>query len=238
MVGPIFNSVGILSGSIVGAILGNRIPGKMRDRLPMISGLVSMGLGITMITRVQTLPAVVLALLLGTVIGELLQIERGVLYLAGKARSGIEKVFPPPKTSIDHNEFIEKFVAVLVLFSVSGTGIFGAFQEGISGDPSLLIVKSFLDFFTAVIFATSLGLTLAAAAVPQFLIQFGLFAAAAMIVPLTNDIMIADFSAVGGFIMLATGFKICGIFQAPVISMLPALLLAMPLSHLWVQYIL
>ncbi|MEB9897981.1 DUF554 family protein, partial [Bacillus cereus] len=52
---------------------------------------------------------------------------------------------------------MEKFVGIVVLFCASGTGIFGAFNEGMTGDPSVLFTKSFLDFFTAGIFATALG---------------------------------------------------------------------------------
>jgi hypothetical protein len=54
--------------------------------------------------------------------------------------------------------------------------------------------------------------------------------------PLTNPAMIADFSAVGGLIMFATGFQICGIVSFPIANMLPSLLIAMPISALWVQY--
>jgi hypothetical protein len=61
--------------------------------------------------------------------------------------------------------------------------------------------------------------------------------AASLIFPLTNDIMIADFSAVGGFIMLATGFRICNISSFPVTSMLPAMVLVMPFTHLWLKLV-
>jgi hypothetical protein len=203
----------------------------------MVFGCASMGLGIAMVMRVKTLPPVILSLLLGTIIGELLNIEGGIQFLATKARKGIERVLTPPSTGITHDEFMEKFVAMIVLFCASGTGVFGSMNEGMVGDPSLLIVKSFLDFFTAAIFATTLGYTLAVAALPQFIIQVGLFFAAAFILPLTSPVMIADFSAVGGLIMFATGFRICGILSFPIANMLPALFIAMPLTALWIQYV-
>lgn len=237
MTGPIVNGVAIVAGSCCGAVLGDKIPENLRTRLPMVFGCASMGLGIVMIPKAQTLPPVILALLLGTIIGELLHIEGGIQRLAGKARHGIEKVLSPPDTGISHEEFMEKFVAMIVLFSVSGTGVFGAMNEGMVGDSSLLIVKAFLDFFTAAIFATSLGFTLATAAVPQFLVQAALFMGAAVIMPLTDPTMIADFSAVGGLLMLATGFRICGLGSFPIANMIPALFLAMPLSAMWVRWV-
>jgi uncharacterized membrane protein YqgA involved in biofilm formation len=61
-----------------------------------------------------------------------------------------------------HESFIQNYVAIIILFCASGTGIFGSMQEGMTGDPSILIAKAFLDFFTATIFATTLGIAVAA----------------------------------------------------------------------------
>ncbi|MGE9627611.1 DUF554 family protein, partial [Escherichia coli] len=54
--------------------------------------------------------------------------------------------------------------------------------------------------------------------------------------PLTTPAMMADFSAVGGLLLLATGLRICGIKMFAVVNMLPALLLAMPLSAAWTAF--
>jgi len=70
-------------------------------------------------------------------------------------------------------------------------------------------------------------------ALPQLAIQLVLAYGATYILPMTTPSMIADFSAVGGLIMLATGFRICGVKPFPVANMLPALFLAMPFSHFW-----
>jgi len=235
MIGPIVNGVGIIVGSLGGVVLGDRIPENLRNRLPLVFGFASMGLGVSMIVKAQTMPAVVLAFLFGTILGELLKIETGIQYLAGKSRILMERFFSPPETGISGQEYMERLVSMVVLFSISGMGVFGAMKEGMMGDPSLLYIKTILDFFTALIFATSLGMTLALAFIPQFLVQLSLFLAAALIMPLTNEGMIADFSAVGGLLMMATGFRICGIVRFPVSNMIPALFLAMPLSALWNQ---
>ena len=59
---------------------------------------------------------------------------------------------------------------------------------------------------------------------------------ATLILPLTTPAMMADFTAVGGLLLLATGLRICGIKMFAVVNMLPALLLAMPLSALWTRF--
>jgi uncharacterized membrane protein YqgA involved in biofilm formation len=142
-----------------------------------------------------------------------------------------------PAAAMDQEEFLDKFVALLVLFCMSGTGVYGSMSEGMTGDPTLLVVKAILDFFTAPIFASTMGLTIGLLVVPQFAVQALLFLAAALILPLTTPDMLADFSACGGLIMLATGFRICGIKPFPVASMIPALLLVMPLSWLWAAFL-
>lgn len=135
-----------------------------------------------------------------------------------------------------HESFIQNYVAIIVLFCASGTGIFGAMREGMTGDPSILIAKSFLDFFTAMIFACSLGIAVSAISAPMLLIQLSLATCAALILPLTTPAMMADFSAVGGLLLVATGLRICGIKMFAVVNMLPALILAMPLSAAWTAY--
>ncbi len=104
-----------------------------------------------------------------------------------------------------------------------------------SGDPNLLIIKAILDLFTAAIFGAFLGHTLAFVAIPQFILQAALFFAATWIMPLVSPVMLADFSAAGGIILLATGLKICGVVPFPVIGMLPSLVLIMPFSWAWLQ---
>ena len=155
--------------------------------------------------------------------------------IAARTKRFIESFAKPPE-GLTQDQFLEKFVAILVLFCASGTGIFGAMNEGMTGDYSLLIVKSFLDLFTAAIFATALGYTVATLAVPQLVIQASLFFLAVKILPLTTPAMIADFSACGGLIMVATGLRIAGIKPFAVANMLPALFIAMPISAMWVHF--
>lgn len=47
---------------------------------------------------------------------------------------------------------------IIVLFCVSGIGIFGVMNEGMIGDLSILIVKLFFDFFMVMIFVCLLGI--------------------------------------------------------------------------------
>lgn len=203
--------------------------------LPLTFGVTSMALGVVLIVKIAIIPAVVLAILAGSFIGEMCRAEDGIRFVAGKIRKVVDVAFPKKGDVYSQEEFMDRYVALIVTFCVSGTGIFGAMNEGMTGDPSLLIAKALLDLFTAWIFAATLGYSVAVIAIPQFLIQIVLLLGAKQILPLVTPQMVGDFSACGGVIMLATGFCIAGIKSFPIANMLPALALVMPISFFWAK---
>ena len=234
--GVVVNALSVFVGGAVGAMLGEKIPERLRINLTLIFGICSCSMGISTIVKMQTLPALVFAIIIGTAIGELIYLEKGIAWGARKFEKPIAAVFPN-KSLVGADEYMEKLIGIIVLFVASGTGIFGALQSGLTGDHTILITKSILDLFTAAIFAASLGYIVSVVAIPQFIVLFLLFLSAALIMPLTNASMLADFSACGGVLMFATGLRICGIKVFPIGNMLPAMLLIMPFSYLWSTYI-
>jgi hypothetical protein len=83
-----------------------------------------------------------------------------------------------------------------------------------------------------------LGLIVSAIAIPQFIIFFILFLCAGVIFPMTTPTMINDFKACGGFLMVATGFRMLKLKMFPTADMIPAMILVMPISFMWVNYVL
>lgn len=236
LIGPYVNGTAVVVGGLLGALAGRMLPERVRSALPLTFGLCSVGLGIKLIIEVKYMPAVVLAMVIGAVIGELFYVEKSIGKAAGLTRGVINRFLPPVK-GLTHEEFTEKFVAILVLFCASGTGIFGSMHEGMTGDPSVLYIKTVLDLFTSAIFATMLGYAVIAIAIPQVIIQVALAMLAVFILPMTTTSMMADFSCAGGLIMVATGLRICNIKLFPVANMLPGLFLVMPFSHLWSTFV-
>lgn len=227
--GIIINVTAVVLGALAGSLIKNRMPESLREGLTMISGVASMGMGISTIVLMENMPAVVFSLILGTAIGIL--IHFGDLIAAGAGP--MQKMM-----GMTDEKNAQLLVTVIVLFCASGTGIYGSLVSGMNGDHTILIAKSILDFFTAMIFACTLGRAVALIAVPQAVIMLVLFMLAGVIVPLTNPTMINDFKACGGFIMLATGFRILQLKQFPTADMIPAMILVMPLSWLWMTAIL
>lgn len=235
-IGIIVNAASVALGGFAGALAGKRLSPAIKSGLNMIFGLSAMLMGISSIVLMVNMPAVVFSLIVGTALGILVhlgsRIQRG-----GEAMQRAASKALRAKTGLSQEEFASALVTVIVLFCASGTGIYGSMISGMNGDHSILIAKSILDFFTAMIFACNLGAVVSFVAAPQLIIFLAIFFAAGYIFPLTTPDMISDFKACGGALILATGFRILGLKMFPVADMIPAMALVMPVSWLWTNCI-
>ncbi len=237
-IGVIVDAVSVAAGGIVGALVGRFLKEDFKDNLNMVFGCCSMCMGISSIVLMENMPAVVFSVIIGTAIGLAIHFGVGINKAGGAMQRVVSKVIKAPNTGITDEEFNAQLVTIIVLFCASGTGIYGSMVSGMTGDHSILISKAILDFFTALIFACMLGAVVAVIAVPQFIIFLLLFLLAGLIYPLTTPTMINDFKACGGFIMLATGFRMIKVKMFPTADMVLSMILVMPASWLWVTYIL
>lgn len=235
-IGIIINSLSILLGGIFGTLAGHRFPDKFKTDLTLVFGVCSMGMGISTIVLMKNMPAVIFAIIFGSTIGLFLHVEDWINKGAMLMRKPIAKI-GNQKTSLSEEEFLLTLVTIIVLFCASGTGIYGSLTAGMTQDHTILISKSILDFFTAAIFACNLGYVVSLICVPQFILFLFLFLFASVIMPLITPDMINDFKACGGFLILATGFRMTSIKNFPIADMLPAMLLVMPISWIWTNFI-
>ena len=235
--GVIINALSVAVGGVIGALIGHKLPARLNAELTKIFGICSMGMGVSAIGLMKNMPAVIFAVIIGTAIG--LAVDLGGIINRGAAcmEKPVGKLFPNKNKTLSKEEYMSMLVTIIVLFCASGTGIYGSLDSGMSGDHTILISKSILDFFTAMIFGGTLGMVIAAIAIPQCIIFLIIFAAAKFIFPLTTPNMIADFKACGGFLLLATGFRIAKIHDFPVADMILAMVLVMPVSWLWMNTI-
>lgn len=236
--GIIINAGSVLFGGLLGGFLGNKLTEKFKKEITLIFGVCSMGMGIYSIGPMKYMPAVIFALVIGTAIGLAIHLGEYIDKGAMLMQRPISKLFPNENLGMTQNEFISSLVTIIVLFCASGTGIYGSLDSGMTGDSTILISKSILDLFTAAIFACNLGYVVSVIAIPQFIFFFILFLLAKFIFPLTTPDVILDFKACGGFLMLATGFRMIKLKMFPIADMIPAMIIVMPLSWVWVNWIL
>lgn len=236
-IGVIINVLSVFFGGIIGTLAGNKLSPQYKIQINLIFGLCSMGMGISSICLMENMPAVIFAIIIGTSIGLICHLGDWIQKGAALMQKPIAKIFKNQNSHMSENEFLNQLVTIIVLFCASGTGIYGTLTAGMTGDHSILISKSILDFFTAAIFACNLGYVVSVISIPQFMIFYALFLCAGLIFPLTTPEMIADFKACGGFLMLATGFRMIKVKNFPIADMLPAMVIVMPLSYIWITYI-
>lgn len=237
-IGVICNSLAILTGGIFGVAAGQKLSDELKSKLNMVFGCCAMGMGISSIPLMTYMPAVILSMILGTVIGVLIHLDGWFRKGGALMQKPIAGLMKNSGFDTGSPEYMNTLITVIVLFCASGTGIYGTMVSGMTGDHTILISKSILDFFTAAIFACNLGAVVSMITVPQFIIFMVLFAASKLIFPLTTPDMINDFKACGGFILVATGLRIAKIKDFPVADMIPAMILVMPVSWAWCNWVL
>lgn len=218
----------VVLGGVLGSLLGARLSDRWKILLNNMLGMAAIVMGIVLIMRVHTLSAAVLAMLVGAVAGEAMQLEQNVNKLVTKLTERLMK-----NVEVDETYLI-RVSTVVVLFCFSGTGWYGSLYEGMTGDGSILVTKAILDGTTALIFGALMGWIIPCLGAPQFCVFMLLYLVSGLVAPLITPEMTADFSAVGGIVTLTAGLRLSRIKKdIRVLNLLPSLPLAFVISALW-----
>lgn len=226
--GIIIDCCCVLFGTNLGSTIKSRVPERIKQPMNVIFGIAAIAIGITSMVKLQSLPAVILALILGALAGEMMNLDRRVNSLFERI---LEKLHF--KISGNKEDYMRFYLIVAVTFCASGTNIFGAINEGMTGDFTILLSKAVMDIFAATIFAATLGRAMNLIVLPQFLILCACFYSAQFIMPLTTAAMLNDFIAVGGLLTFVLGLSIAQIKHISAVNLLPSLILIWPSSWLF-----
>jgi uncharacterized membrane protein YqgA involved in biofilm formation len=82
--GPFINAGAVLLGGVLGALLSQRLPERIRTSMTSIFGLASLGIGILLVIKCANLPVMVLSTLVGALLGEVCNMEKGINTLVSK----------------------------------------------------------------------------------------------------------------------------------------------------------
>lgn len=215
-------------GAVLGVVLGTRLPDSLKKALNNTLGTAAIAMGIVLILKVKNLSAVVLTLVIGSILGELVMLDDRIRKLV----TGV--VHKLMNGAAADEQFLAQVSAVVILFCCGGTGWYGALNEGLTGDGSILITKSILDFVTACIFGSILGKIVPMLCIPQAIIYGALFLGSGAVQSFITPDIIADFSATGGIITLCAGLSLAGIKKdMKVLNLLPSLILIFLISSAW-----
>ena len=221
----------VLVGSAVGLLLKNRFSERMGQAVMKGLGLCTMGIGMSSLLGGKDTLCTIICVALGTILGEWLNIEKGMDDLGELLRRKLIK-------GEGNSRFVEGFVNATVLYCVGAMSINGAIAAGINGDYSILISKSVMDMVSSITFAAAMGIGVPFAVIPILLYEGGLTLLAGVVGPYLSAAVITEMSAVGGAIIAGIGPPLLGASHEGIraSTMLPAIFLPIayvPLAN-WV----
>ncbi len=228
--GTLINVLTIIAGSAVGVLAGSRLSMKTRELITDILGLITILAAASAVIPMfssqfsQSLPkgwtllSILGSLLIGGLIGSALKLEIRLENVGENLRNrfGANK----------EGTFVEGFVSSSLLFVIGPLAILGSISDGMGTGIDQLSLKSILDFFAAIAFASSLGWGVAASSIPVGIYQ-GIwtvigFALGSILAQYQIDAM----TIVGGLMLLSIGLRLLRIKEIAVGNLLPALAIA------------
>lgn len=229
MLGVLVNTVAVIVGSLLGLLFKKGISERLNKAVMTGIGLCTIYIGIDgMIGKANPLVAVV-SMVVGAVIGTLIDIDRRLSGLGNKMSSLLSK-------GSDGNKFTEGFVSASLLFCVGAMAIMGSISAGLTGDNTTLYTKSILDFTAAIMFGSAFGIGTIFSFIPLTIYQGAIALCAGFLEPVLSEGAIDAITCVGSVIIMGLGLNIAGIAKIKVANYLPAILLS-PFVYYLFEYI-
>lgn len=219
MLGVIINVITVIIGSSVGLLFKKGIPEKVSSAAMTGLGACTLYIGITGSLSGENVLILIASVVLGAIVGTLLNIDGGINTLAER----VEKKFKRAGNDIS---IAEGLISATLLFCVGSMTVTGSIQAGLTGDNSILITKATLDLVSSMMLASSLGVGVLFSAVTVFIIQGGLVLLAGLIAPIMSAGAINEMTCAGSILIVMIGTNLMGISKIKVADFLPAILFA------------
>ena len=216
--GTLLNAATVLVGGVIGTALGDRLPEQIRENVVRGVGLFTLAMGAKFAFETSNLLYMLGSMLLGGIAGSLWGVDRRLTALGDT----LQRRFAHSGSST----VSEAFVTASIVFCVGPLTFLGSIQNGLTGDASLLSVKSVLDGFTAIALSATLGWGVLLT-IPLILVyQGGLALGASLFTGLLSDLQLREMSAVGGLLIIGVGLKLLAVRDVKVADFLPAIVVA------------
>jgi len=224
MTGTIVNAVAVIIGGLIGMLLKKGISERLADGINKALGVAVLVIGINgVVTSMITVEGgalkssgellLVVSLVLGTLFGTALKLHDRLEGVSGKIEAKLHLT-----------GFAQGFVNATTIFCVGAMAIIGALNDGLTGDSSVLFVKSALDFVTSIILGASLGIGVACSAVAVFVYQGAIALLAGLLQNVLAGELLNQICMTGYAIIMCIGFNFFGGGKFKTLNMLPALI--------------
>jgi len=184
-------------------------------------GLFTIFLGTKMALETNHIMVMIFSLLLGTLLGEWMNLEKGMDRLAH---------FIKRRVKSRNERFTEGFVTAFLVFCMGSMTILGAIEEGLGNRPNLLLTKSLMDGFSSMALASALGVGVMLSVIPLLLYQGGITLFAGFLSGVLSPDVVAELSAVGGILLIGLGFVLLDVKKIRIMNMLPSLVIVVFLA--------
>ncbi|MBU1142760.1 MAG: DUF554 domain-containing protein [Firmicutes bacterium] len=221
--GTLINVGAIIIASLLGIILKKGLPEKIQKSIMLV-----LGLGLTALSLGWFLKdflvinengisthsdlLIIISLVIGVLIGEWIDIDLRL----NRWAENVEKKYNLPPLA-------KGFIAATLIFCVGAMAIVGSIQDGLNGDITILVIKSALDFITAMILASILGIGVIFSAISVLIYQGAITILASSASSFLTTEMIQAVSMVGNILLIAIGINFMELRKIKVANMLPAI---------------
>lgn len=214
LLGSIANAAAIIVCGIIGSFLKKGLPKRYGDLVIAALGFFTVMLGVKFAMQTEHPLVVIFSMVLGAALGEWIDIEKRMDNLGNKVQSKLKGF---------KGNFSQGFVNASLLFCVGSMAIMGALQSGLANDHQTLYTKAVMDGVIAVVFASTLGIGVAASAFPVFIYQGAITLLAAFLQPYLSTAVVLEMTAVGGILLMGVGSNILEIKKVKVGNLIPAI---------------
>ncbi len=227
--GTIINVAGILAGGVFGHFFGKLLKERHQNTLTTTCGVATLFLGIsgamegmltvsgTSVVSGQAL-LVIVCLVLGALVGEIINLEDWFERFGEwlKQKSGNAK----------DGGFVDAFVTASFTVCIGAMAIVGSIEDGLTGDYSILLAKTVLDFIIVMVMTGSMGKGAIFSCIPVAILQGGVTALARVIEPLMTEAALFNLSMVGSILIFCVGLNLVWGKKVRVANLLPAIVFA------------
>ncbi len=219
MLGTIVNSLSILMGGLVGSLFRNKISNAYNETIMKALGLSVILIGLKSALEVNNILLLIICLTLGTLIGEIMKIEKGIENIGAFLESKFSK----------QKGLANGFVTASLVYCIGAMAIMGSLESGLTNNHDILYAKSLIDGISAIIFSSSLGIGVCFSAISVFVYQGIITLTASHMKQFLIPSVVNEMSAIGGLLIVAIGANMLDIKRIKVGNMLPAIF--MPLLY-------
>lgn len=233
--GTIINTAAIVLGGICGLLFGRFFSAQNQDTLCKACGVCVLVIGVAgamegmlSVEGAQLSSGgsmkIVICIALGALAGELLRIED---------RFEAFGEWLKRKTGSDGDAgFVGAFVNASLTVCIGAMAIIGSIQDGIMGDPSVLMTKAALDFIIIMVMTSSMGKGCIFSAIPVAVLQGSVTALSRLVQPIMTDAALANLSLIGSILIFCVGVNLVWGRKIAVANLLPSILAAVALAFL------